>query len=83
MINLLIAVQSRQKSSMSISVLFGKEKLYIPVLYEGDEDFIICCLCKKILELLGQTSQKSAELDKFALRVLKLLAGGHPGQIND
>lgn len=68
---------------MGISVLFGKEKLYIPVLYEDDEDFVVYYLCKKILELLGQTSQKSAELDNLALRILKLLAEGHPGQIND
>lgn len=53
------------------------------MLYKDDEDFIICCLCKKVLELLGQTSQKSAELDNLALRVLKLLAEGHLGQIND
>lgn len=42
----------------------------MPVLYEDDEDFIVCCLCKKVL---AQTSQKSAELDNLALRVLKLL----------
>lgn len=42
----------------------------MPVLYEDDEDFIVCCLCKKVL---GQTSQKSAELDNLALRVQKLL----------
>lgn len=50
MIKLLIAVQSRQKSSVSISVLFRKELHFVPVLDE-DDDFLVCCLCKKMLDI--------------------------------